>query len=142
MKRIEITNRIWIQDHEIQWEAVRAQGPGGQHVNKVATAVQLRFDIRASGLSDDIKTALMNLKDRRITKDGVIVLKAQRYRSQHLNRTDALDRLKILIEKAALKPVKRKPTRPSRRSAAKRMDSKTRRGRIKQLRGKVTKESF
>jgi ribosome-associated protein len=122
---------------EIEWTAVRSQGPGGQNVNKTATAMQLRFDIAASSLAEPIKAALLLRRDRRITADGVLVIKAQRFRTQERNREDALVRLASLIDAAAQPAVPRKPTRPSRTERARRVDSKVRRGKLKALRGNV-----
>jgi len=126
-----------LRESEVVIEAIRAQGKGGQNVNKVSNAVHLRFDIRASSLPEAIKTRLLSSNDRRVTADGVVVIKAQTERSLEANRADALNRLRALIATAAIVPRARRPTRATRSSKARRMDSKTRRGRIKALRGRV-----
>ena len=126
-----------IAPHEVQWTAVRAQGAGGQNVNKVASAIHLRFDVHASSLPEDVRMRLLASGDRRITPDGVVVLKAQRHRTQERNLADAIARLQALVDAAAIAPKVRTPTRPTRAAKRRRVDDKVHRGRVKSARGKI-----
>jgi ribosome-associated protein len=133
-----ISRNVSLPDDEIELSAIRSQGPGGQNVNKAASAIHLRFDIEKSSLPDFYKQGLSKLRDRRINKEGVIIIKAQKYRSRDKNREDALRRLQALIRGVAVVQKARQPTKPTMNSRKRRLDSKTRRGRTKSLRGRVT----
>jgi ribosome-associated protein len=134
---LRISHNVSIPDEEVELSAIRARGAGGQNVNKVSSAIHLRFDIQASSLPDFYKHRLLKLKDRRISKEGVIVIKAQQYRTQEKNRDAALQRLQELIKSVAVTQKKRRPTKPTQASKKRRLDQKTRRGKIKVKRGKV-----
>ncbi|MEQ3636135.1 alternative ribosome rescue aminoacyl-tRNA hydrolase ArfB [Alcanivorax sp.] len=134
---LQISRNVQIPDNEIDLQAIRAQGSGGQNVNKVASAIHLRFDIRASSLPDRYKERLLALSDQRITSDGVVVIKAQQFRTQEMNKENALARLAQLIKNVTVEQKPRKATRPTLGSKRRRLDSKTKHGKTKSLRGKV-----
>ena len=126
MNVLHITESLAVPLAEIDWQAIRAQGAGGQNVNKVASAIHLRFDVQASSLPEAVKARLLQLKDRRLTREGVVVIKAQQYRTQEANREDALQRLAELITSVARAPTVRRPTRPSRGAVRRRLEGKRR----------------
>ncbi len=134
---LKISDSLSIADDEIEVSPIRAQGAGGQHVNKVSSAIHLRFDIHRSSLPEFYQQRLLGLNDRRISKEGVVIIKAQRFRTPEKNREDALERLRLLIKTAGVVQKVRRPTRATKSSQQRRLDSKTQRGRTKQLRGKI-----
>lgn len=140
MSALIISNNVSLPEEEIELHAIRSQGAGGQNVNKVSSAIHLRFDIRASSLPDFYKERLLALHDQRLTKEGVIVIKAQRFRTQENNREAALQRLQELIQSVARVQKKRRPTKPTKTSQQRRLDSKSKHARQKSLRGRVRED--
>ena len=134
---LTISNNVQLADDEVELNAIRAQGNGGQNVNKVSSAIHLRFDIKNSSLPDFYKERLLDLKDKRVTKDGVLIIKAQQYRTQEQNREDAILRMVELIRESIKVEKARRPTRPTKASKTRRLDGKNKRGNIKKMRGKV-----
>ena len=134
---LQISTHVAIPDSEIQIHAIRSQGAGGQHVNKVSTAIHLQFDIKASSLPPFYKEALLNAKDHRISEDGVVTIKAQQHRTQERNREDALERLRLLIHSVTIPRKARRPTKPTKASEHRRVERKKRQGRLKALRRKL-----
>ncbi|GLS27967.1 aminoacyl-tRNA hydrolase [Marinibactrum halimedae] len=141
MEQLAISSTLSIALNEIEFHAMRSQGAGGQNVNKVSSAIHLRFNIRASSLPEWVKHRVLARKDQRITSDGIIVIKAQQFRTQEKNRRDALERLQAILQSALHIPITRIATKPTKASKQRRLDSKSRRSAIKSKRGRVTKQS-
>jgi len=139
--RHHVLGTLYLDEREIAFSMIRAQGAGGQNVNKVSSAVHLRFDVRASSLPDAVKAALCALPDQRVTREGVVVIKSQAHRSQELNRQAAVERLLEMVREAARPRVPRRPTRPTRASQRRRVEGKAQRGEVKRLRGRVDTSS-
>jgi ribosome-associated protein len=139
---IKVSNSVYIQEEELELKAIRSQGSGGQNVNKVSTAIHLFFDINKSSLSGFYKNRLNNLNDHHITNDGVIIIKAQKHRTQEANRQDAIEMLCVIVQKAAITVKKRKPTRPTLNSKTRRLDTKTKHSKNKSLRKKINKSDY
>ena len=140
MPNLQISNTVTLDENEVEISAIRASGSGGQKVNKVSAAIHLRFDIEASSLPDYYKEKLLSLKDKRITKEGIVVIKSQQHRSQEQNRDEALERLVELIKSVNVVQKKRVPTKPTKGSVGRRLDSKKKQANKKRLRGKVESE--
>jgi ribosome-associated protein len=140
MPTLKISNTVTLDENEVEISAIRASGSGGQKVNKVSAAIHLRFDIEASSLPEFYKEKLLTLKDKRITKDGIVVIKSQQHRSQEQNRDEALERLVELVKSVNVVQKKRVPTKPTKGSVGRRLDSKKKQGSKKKLRGRVERE--